>query len=181
MYRSTQSIAVRWSGSDSGGPVDSFDVRYRSAPWNGAFGGYTTWLSGTTATTATLAGGAGRTYCFSARARAGLRESAWTAETCTAVPLDDRSLARSRGWTRITGAAYYRSTAVRSYGFSRSLTRTGVVAKRVALVASTCPTCGSVKVYWNGVRVKTISLRSSTRGAGSSLGRCRSARCGPAP
>jgi hypothetical protein len=37
-----------------------------------------------------------------------------------------------------------------------------VVAKRVAVVASTCPTCGSVKVYWNGVRVKTISLHSST-------------------
>ncbi len=92
----------------------------------------------------------------------GCAESPWTAETCTAVPLDDRSLARSRGWTRITGAAYYRSTAVRGYGFGRSLTRTGVVAKRVALVASTCPTCGSVKVYWNGVRVRTISLRSST-------------------
>ena len=166
VYRSTQSIAVRWSGSDNRGPVDGFDVRYRSAPWNGTFGGYTKWLSGTTATSATLAKpavGTGRTYCFSARARAGLRESTWTAETCTAVPLDDRSLTRSLGWTRISGATYYRSTAVRSYSFSRSLTRTGVVAKRVALVASTCPTCGSVRVYWNGVRVKTISLRSSTR------------------
>ena len=162
VYRTTQSIGVRWGGSDNGGPVDSYDVWYRSAPWNGAFGGYTHWLSGTTATTATLPGSAGRTYCFLARAHAGLRVSAWTAETCTAVPLDDRSLTRSRGWTRITGAGYYRSTAVRTATFGRTLTRTGVVAKRVALVASTCPTCGSVRVYWNGVRVKTISLRAST-------------------
>ena len=37
-----------------------------------------------------------------------------------------------------------------------------MVARRVALVVSTCPTCGSVKVYWNGAYKKTISLRSST-------------------
>ena len=90
------------------------------------------------------------------------RVGAWTAETCTAVPLDDRSLSRSSGWTAVTGSAYYRSTAVRASRAGSSLTRTKVVARRVALVVSTCPTCGSVKVYWNGAYKKTISLKSST-------------------
>ena len=36
-----------------------------------------------------------------------------------------------------------------------------VVAKQLALVARTCPKCGSVRVFWNGVVVKKISLRAS--------------------
>jgi hypothetical protein len=162
VYRSTQSIAVAWRGSDHGGPVDSFDVRYRYAPWSAAFGGYTTWKASTTATSATLTGGAGRTYCFSARSRVGARTGSWSAETCTAVPLDDPKLSRSGGWTAITGTAYYRSTAVRASRTGSSVSRSGIEARRIALVVSTCPTCGSVKVYWNGTYKKTISLKSTT-------------------
>ena len=36
------------------------------------------------------------------------------------------------------------------------------MAKRIALVATTCPTCGSVKVYWGSTLIKTISLYSRT-------------------
>ena len=161
-YRTSQSITVGWTGSDHGNPVDGYDVRYRSAPWNGTFGSYTTWKSATTATSATLTGSTGRTYCFSARARVGARIGAWTAETCTAVPLDDRSLSRTSAWTATTSSAYYRSTAVRASRSGASLTRTKVVAKRVALLVTTCATCGSVKVYWNGTYKKTISLKSAT-------------------
>jgi hypothetical protein len=161
-YRTTRAITVAWGGADNGSPVDAFEVRYRSAPWNGGFGGYVTWQPSTSATTASLAGGAGRTYCFSARSRAGARTGSWTEETCTAVPLDDRNLARSGGWTATTGTAYYLSTALRASRAGSSLTRTGIQAKRIALVASTCPTCGSVKVYWNGAYRRTLSLRSAT-------------------
>jgi hypothetical protein len=121
-----------------------------------------TWRSATTETSATLTGSTGRTYCFSARSRAGTRVGSWTAETCTAVPLDDRSLSRTSAWTATTGSAYYRATAVRASRSGASLTRTKVVAKRIALVVSTCSTCGSVKVYWNGNYKKTISLKSAT-------------------
>jgi hypothetical protein len=36
------------------------------------------------------------------------------------------------------------------------------VAKRLGLLASTCSTCGSVKVYWGTSLLKTINLYSST-------------------
>ena len=42
------------------------------------------------------------------------------------------------------------------------LTRTGVVAKRISIVATTCSTCGSVRVYWGSTLLRTISLHSST-------------------
>lgn len=161
-YRTTRTITAAWTGAFNGGPVDSFDVRYRSAPWNGSFGSHTTWLGGTTATSGTITGGTGRTYCISSRARVAAVTGPWSAEACTAVPLDDRSLKRSSGWTAVTGSAYYQATALRTSSRGRSLTRTGVVAKRIALVATTCSTCGSVKVYWNGTYTKIISLRSST-------------------
>jgi hypothetical protein len=100
---------------------------------------------------------------FSARARdvSGWL-STWTADTCTAIPLDDRSLGRSSGWTAGTGSAYYRSTYLRSSAYGAKLTRTGVVARRIALVATTCPTCGMVRVYWGSTLLRTISLASAT-------------------
>ena len=58
--------------------------------------------------------------------------SAWTAETCTAVPLDDRSLSRLGSWTAGTGSAYFRSTYLRSYGYGAKLVRTGVVAHSIS-------------------------------------------------
>jgi hypothetical protein len=36
------------------------------------------------------------------------------------------------------------------------------VAKRLAILATTCATCGSVRVYWGSTLLKTISLHSST-------------------
>ena len=105
----------------------------------------------------------GSTYCFSARARDsdGITSS-WTGDTCTAVPLDDRSLSRSSGWTAGTGSAFYRSTYLRSTTYGAKLTRTGVYAARIALVATTCPTCGTVRVYWGSTLLKTVNLYSKT-------------------
>ncbi len=42
------------------------------------------------------------------------------------------------------------------------LTRTGIVASRIALLATTCATCGSVKVYLGSTLLKTVSLYSAT-------------------
>ena len=35
-------------------------------------------------------------------------------------------------------------------------------ARRIAIVATTCPTCGSISVYWGSTFLKTISLKSTT-------------------
>jgi len=156
------SLMLNWSSPGNQNPA-TYDVRYRRAPWNGALSGYTSLLSGSAALGATLAVGAGTTYCYSARAHdLGSTTSAWSAETCTAVPLDDRSLSRSSGWSLLANASDYRGTVLRTTTLGAKLTRTGVVAKTLTLVATTCPSCGTVRVYWGTTLLKTISLVSST-------------------
>jgi hypothetical protein len=159
----TTAIPIRWSSSKGTAAVASYDVRVRRAAWNGSFGGYVLWLSAKAASSATFAALPGSTYCFSVRARDTLGlVSPWTPDTCTAVPLDDRSLARAGSWIAGTSSAYYRSTFVRSATYGARLVRTGVVAKQITLVATTCPTCGTLQVYWGSTLLKSISLRSST-------------------
>jgi bacillolysin len=163
LWVSTPSVGLRWGATSGGMPVASYDVRYRRAAWKGGFDTYTTWRSGTAATSAVFSASPGYTYCFSVLARDTLDvASVWTAETCTAIPLDDRSLTRYGRWTAGTGSAYYRSTYVRSYAAGAKLVRTGVVARRIAIVATTCSTCGTIRVYWGSTLLKTISLKSAT-------------------
>ena len=163
LWVTSSSIAVRWGATKGTMPLTFWDVRYRRAPWNGTFGGYTTWRSGTASTSGTFTVSPGYTYCFSARVRDTVANlSAWTGETCTAVALDDRSLSRYGSWTAGTGSAYYRSTYLRSYTRYAKVVRTSVYARRIAIVATTCPTCGSISVYWGSTFLKTISLKSTT-------------------
>ena len=163
VWRVATSIPLHWSATPGTAPVASYDVRYRRATWKGSFGSSVLWRSATAATGATFGGAAGSTYCFSVRARdTGGLVSAWTAMTCTGVPLDDRSLSRSSGWTAGTGSAYYKHTYLRATRYGAKLVRTGVVARRIAIVATTCPTCGKVRVYWGSTLLRTISLYSAT-------------------
>ncbi len=162
IWAATTSISLHWRATAGTYPVAGYDVRVRRAAWNGTFGAYTTWKSGTTSTSATYSGAAGSTYCFSVQAADlyGLT-SDWTAETCTAVPLDDRSLSRSSGWTAGTSSSFYKSTYLRTTRYAAKLTRTGVVARRIAIVATSCSGCGTIRVYWGSTLLKTISLNAS--------------------
>jgi alpha-tubulin suppressor-like RCC1 family protein len=161
-YSSTDRVGLAWSGKGLS-PVATYDVRYRRAAWNGSFGSFTTWRSATTSMGATFSASPGYTYCYSVLARDTLGAvSSWTAERCTAVPLDDRSLTRSGSWTAGTSSSYYRSTYLRSSSYGASLTRTGVKAKSIALLVTTCSTCGKVNVYWGSTLLKTVNLYSST-------------------
>ena len=157
------SIAVHWSATPGSNPVSSYDVRYRRAAWNGSsFGAYVTWKLGTMSASGTFSAASGSTYCFSTRARDYFgMASGWTAETCTAVPLDDRSLTRGSGWSAKTGSAYYKSTYLQATKLGAKLTASRVTAQRIAVVATTCSTCGSIKVYWGSTLLKTISLKSA--------------------
>ena len=42
-----------------------------------------------------------------------------------------------------------------------TISRSGVKAKRIALVVTTCSTCGKVKVYLGTDLLRTVSLKSS--------------------
>jgi flagellar hook assembly protein FlgD len=152
---------VHYAAVDDLSGVATYDVRYRRAPLNGLFGsyGYPAAWQGTTNRTVGLAPVVGSTYCFSVRARdkAG-NVSAWSGEQCSTSPIDDRHLAPSTGWTRGSASAYYLGTISKASAAGRTLTRTGVVTRYLSLVATTCGTCGSVDVFWNGNLLRTISL-----------------------
>jgi hypothetical protein len=142
-------FAVVWSSTDAGTGVASYDVRYRSARYNGGFGVETSWQSATSATSAVFVGSPGTTYCFSARARdrAG-NLSGWSAETCTALPVDDRTLGVASGtWLRRSAGAYYRRTYSTAARAGAALVLRGLQARRLALLGTRCPTCGTVRVF----------------------------------
>lgn len=159
-WRASLPIPVAWNGAN--GAVN-YDVRYRKAGYSGTFGSPALLKSATTLKATTLTGAPGTTYCFAARSRAATGAvSAWTTETCTAVPLDERSMTKSSGWTAGTGSAYYKGTYLRTTTKNAKLTRTAAQAKRIAIVATTCATCGKVNVYLGATLLKTVSLYSST-------------------
>jgi hypothetical protein len=166
-WKATDTAAV---GSFASGP-SRYDVRYRQAAWNGQLGAYvyTPSWQGTTQRSSTLTGALGTQYCFSSRASdAAGNLSDWSAERCTARPLDDRALAASSGWKRTTGSAFYDGTITTSLKKGATLTRTGVITGRAALVATRCSTCGKVSVLYNGATVKTVNL-AATRTARKSV------------
>lgn len=154
-----------YSGSDAGSGLADYDVRYRRAAYNSGFGTLTypaAWRN-TTSRSVSIAAVKGATFCFSVRSRdrAG-NVSPWSTERCTAVALDDRSLASSTGWARATASAYYAGTTTSIARTGATLTRTGLQTRRLALVVTTCKGCGYVGVYWNGKLVRTINLNAAT-------------------
>lgn len=157
------STTVAWSGSDAVG-VKSYDVRYRSAAWNKALGAYISppaW-QGTAAASVVQSMAAGTTYCFSVRARdAAGNVSAWSAERCTARPLDDRSLTSAGAWAKTKGKAFYSGTIATAKTKGASLTRAGALPGRVALVASKGKAYGTVGVFYNGKLVSKVNLAAT--------------------
>ena len=154
-----------YAGGISSSAVQSYDVRWRRARWDGTFGDWTR-PAGWQRTTATgvskgLAGG--WTYCVSARARnrAG-QVSAWTGGRCLTRALDDRRLTPSSGWTSRTGDPFMQGTYRTTKQKGATLTRSGARVRRVGVVATTCPKCGIVAVLVDGKRVGRINLNAPT-------------------
>ena len=157
----TAAPTAQWYGFDTS-TVDSFDVERRVATYNGSLPAWSATLTDTAATTQTVTGVSGRTYCWRTRAEdIHGNVSGYTAPSCTALPLTTASLAFSTGWTRIDRDYYYGDRAHKATSAGRIVRRTGVVGERIAIVVSTCNGCGSVKVTF-GASTKTVSLQSST-------------------
>jgi hypothetical protein len=165
-YTAAPSVEVHWSARATISAIASYDVRWHRAKWNetGEYGMTVDWQTATAATAAVLPITQGYTYCLWTRARdTDDHVSEWTEETCTAAPLDDRRLTASTGWTKVTSTSSYLGTAMKTKVKGKTLTRTQVVATHLALVATTCPTCGTVRVYLGTTLLKTISLVSTVK------------------
>jgi hypothetical protein len=162
-----RTTTVSWRGSDAGSGVASYDARYRVATWNGRFGSYVQpvdWQA-TSSTSASLGPlTPGSTYCIYVRARdvAG-NVSAWSAPRCIARALDDRALAASNGWAFRHGPAFYRHTITSGRGQGIRLSLHHRAASRVVVVATTCPTCGTVTVSQGRRLASGVNLRSGRR------------------
>lgn len=160
--RST-SFAAEWRAIDRWSAVARRDVRYRVAAWDAGFGTHADWLSATTANSATFIGEPGRTYCFSARATDTVNNlGSWSSERCTATPVDDRTMTSGGGWWRSANSDFYQGTYTGTSTNGAKLTLNGVQARHLSLLASTCSSCGSVKVSLNGTSLGTFSLTSSS-------------------
>ncbi len=160
-FQLSQSATAVWSGDDAGG-IEEYEVRDRRAPHDADFGEWTTpTMVDSTVTSQTFDGLVlGSTYCFGVTAVDRAGNQSGESSRCTAVPLDDRSLQRSAGWTRSTQRGWFGGTAISTKQRGATLTVDATLA-RVALVAQKCSTCGVVGVYVDGTLVKKVDLSAT--------------------
>ena len=163
-FQRKRTFVVNWSATDDESGIASYDVRYRRTGWRSPSQPLRSWLLATTTTEASFRGTPGSTYCFSTRARdrAG-NASPWSRQRCTALPLDDRALAASGPWRRASVSDAYLDTVSTSRANGATLVRSGVRARRVSVIATRCPGCGTVSVYWNGSLLRTVRLGANVR------------------
>ncbi|WP_395695401.1 hypothetical protein [Nocardioides sp.] len=162
------SQGLSWAGSDPapGTGIDHYELRYRAANLQGTFGPWTypaDWqhLTGTSTTATGLQ--LGRDYCYSLRAVDLVENaSAWSAPSCVARAMDDRALRSLGPWVRATAPRWWNSTATVTRKQGATLTRPAARTTLVALVASTCPTCGAVDVMLGRTKVGHVSLVTRT-------------------
>jgi hypothetical protein len=159
-WQRDRNVTVSWSATDDYSGVGGYTVRYDEWASNGVARLATAWMTESKVTGATFIARGGRTYCFeaTARDRAGNAAPGWSARRCFALPLDDRAFERKGRWVgRADAPDYFRDTYLESVQRGASLRR-DVAAKRIALLVTKCPRCGSVAVRWRGRVVKEIAL-----------------------
>jgi hypothetical protein len=90
--------------------------------------------------------------------------TAWTAEKCTDIALDEVYFLPKGGFKESGYSAGYSGNNVSSAttkGASLTLDRSSYV-KRIAVEGRACPTCGSVAVYVGSTKVGSVSFASAT-------------------
>ena len=162
-FRLSSPFTVAWGGaSDSASGVGSYSSYVRSAPYDGPFAPASVLETTSGPGSDSYAAQPGNTHCFQVTAtdNAG-NGSGPSAEKCTALPVDDAALAGA-GWKRSGGrAGYYRGTRSTSSTKGATLSLAGVRAKRLAIVATRCPGCGTVKVIQGRTALKTLRLAAT--------------------
>jgi hypothetical protein len=163
LWQKERNVSLSWGASDVPSGIGDYSVWYDW--WKAGGGGRADirWVRRSTITGATFVATPGRTYCFEAMARdrAGNPAPRWSSRRCFALPLDDRALERHGRWTRRDNITPYFLDSYAQTKQRGAWARLEVVGKRFALVATKCPSCGSVVVRWRGRVVKRLSLRAT--------------------
>jgi hypothetical protein len=163
-YQLGQTAKAAFAARDAGSGVASYDIRLATGSWRTRVGAWQQpqrWQR-TTATSVAIGIAAGQTRCFSVRARDRVGNlSKWSERHCVARPVDDRALLRRTGsWTRALNRHDYSGTLTRADRTGSELALLDAVVTRIALLVTTCRTCGRVTVSVGGHVVATVSLYS---------------------
>jgi hypothetical protein len=177
MIPSTSSVWILDTGSDNFKPswsvwdpsgVTTYTIDLARYFWNQAGVGtaYTHFYSNTSASTGAFnASVSGTTYCMrvsSATDGSGNTATGAGPPACRSLPLKSTQLTYSSGWTQYSPSGAYAGVAYRTTAQGATTTRTYVAADRIAIVVTTCPTCGAVDVKLGGSLLKHVSLVSPT-------------------
>jgi hypothetical protein len=160
-FRPRATIPLDWtSSSDTQSGIDHYTLEQQVAPPDQAFGPWEEVGGELIGTSFDAPGASGDTHCFrvSATNGAGLT-SAPSEPRCTSFPRDDRDLTASSLWELKNGSGHYRGTFVKEQRRGQTLTEE-VTTKDLALVATRCPDCGTVKVLIDDELLAQISLQS---------------------
>jgi hypothetical protein len=156
------SKTVSWSGTDDASGISSYDVRYRTASWDGDLTGFHGLLTATTKTKASVPLSVGTRYCFEVRATdASGNVGDWSADACIARAVDDRALTAGHAWNRASNSRYFRRTATATHNAGAVVKLIGAHFTTVGVVATTSPGGGSINVYANRRLLGSLSLRAT--------------------
>jgi hypothetical protein len=111
----------------------------------------------TTATSVSFPASAYRSYNVSVVAidPAGNRSA-----TATALLVDDLDFGYGSGWTTATSSSYYRGSAHATTAYNAVATVAGT-GKLYVVYVTTCPTCGTLKIYDHNTLLRTVSLTTN--------------------
>jgi hypothetical protein len=162
------SIPLEWTGDDgTGSGIASYDVAVRGLKYTDHLlprRSLVPGMQGLTTTAATFTGKPGYTYCFYARARdhAGNTSTFNNEWNCATVPVDDKTLTRSSGWTQKTNqSGFFQKTYALTTTIGKTLTLANVQADQIGVLALACPACGKIKFKFGGI-TWTANLKAST-------------------
>jgi hypothetical protein len=183
-------LKASWASPAGSEPVtydatkDRFDMALGNADGADTYGPLG--QPGTTDTSAVTSTVAGQTYCFNvvAHDHAG-NDSWWPGASCTTMPLRSKSLTKSGPWLQKNGSTHYGGGYSEATHGSLTLKRFlagggaygwvpaygGIPVAHVALVATRCRGCGTVKVtyhlYWDTPTQGTTKTKSVNLSAAS--------------
>ena len=156
---------VEWAEPLDPTGIFTYDVRVKEAPYKkrSFTPGDLEELPGVE-TSMTYNGKPGSDHCFDVRFTNGdLRPSLFGPKACTALPVDDRSLASDGPWKEKSGSGYYLRSFTQSEKRGATLeARRAKGIETVALVATKCPGCGRVVVTHGADVLKRVGLNADS-------------------
>jgi hypothetical protein len=167
-FTTAATAAMSFVGTDATSGIGAYKVQYEKANFNAA--GFTPWATAPgagalTKTSYTMTGlTPGYDYCFRVIStdKAG-NVGPPSTPICVARLIDDKSLTHSVGWSQKVAAGYYANTYSRAVSANRTLTLANFHGDRLAVMAYTCPTCGSFRIYVGTALIRTVSLASTAK------------------